>query len=87
MKILTNLELYTRQSCLACTHLLQRSILPILTAASLQYFIGCFPLVFLESCYLFLFPEMTFLCLDPVAWKLSAPTKKVVLFANTSSKS
>jgi len=82
----TYLLLYNKQSYLACTYLLQRLTSPILTIASLWYFLGCFPLVFLEDYHSTLFSEeivIIFLYLDPTTWKASVLPKRVVSSAKT----
>ena len=48
-KLITHLEGYTRQSCLALTHLSQGLAPSIFTTAPLRYFPSCFPLAFLEG--------------------------------------
>ena len=78
--IATHLEWYTRQSCLALTHLLQG-------LASPQYFSCCFSLAFLEDYCSFLSLVAISLCLDPVTWDPSAPFKRAASSSNTSSQS
>jgi len=84
---ITHLERYTRQSCLAYTHLSQRLEPPIFTAAPLQYFPGCFPLAFLEGCCPSLFPVVTSFHLDPAIWDPSAPSNRAASSSSTSFQS
>ena len=65
------------------THLSQELTSPILTVVSPWYFTGCFPLAFLEGYYLSSSPEMTSLCLDPMTWDPSIPSKRVASFSST----
>ena len=80
-KFYTHFELYTRQSCLACTYLSQRLFPPILTTTSPQYLLSCFPFIFLESYHSTLSSKemlVTSLYLDPVIWEASMSSKRVV---------
>ena len=83
--ITTHLKWYTRQSCLALTHLSQGLIPPILTVASLQYFPCCLSLVFLKGYCPSSSPAAISLCLDPATQDLSTPSNRVASFSSTSS--
>ena len=58
---------------------------PILTAAPLWYFSCYLSLAFFEGHCPSLSLAVIFLCLDPVTWDSSAPSKRVAFFSSTSS--
>ena len=86
-EFVTHLELCTRQSCLAHTHLSQGLAPPILTPMSLWYLASYFSLAFLKGWQSLLSPRMTSLCLYSVIWDFSAPFKKTASSASTLSQS
>ena len=83
--ITTHLEQYTRQSCLALTHLSQGLIPPILTVVTLQYFSCCLFLVFLKGYCPSSSLAAIFLYLDPTTQDLSALSNRVASLSSTSS--
>ena len=85
--LVTHLELYTKQSCPAHTHLSQGLSSSILTPMSPQYLASCFSLAFLVVQYSLLSPRMTSLHLDLMIWDSSVPFKKVVSSTSTLSQS
>ena len=83
----TYLEGCTRQDCLVLTYFSQELALSIFIAAPPLYFLGYFPLAFLEGHCPILSLVATLLHLDPVIWDFSAPSNRAASFSSTSSQS